>query len=227
VGSLFADLDDEEIVELEIVAMSPPPIPVPPPLPAPALPPPLPGAVEAGRRSRPPTGPIVAGSKAVFTGDLQLFAVSDLLVFLKSSRRTGTLVITSERGIGAIHLRRGMITGSASPHGAKVGDLLLRSGIVSRTQLQSAAVYQRSEGKDRLLGAILVERGMLEESALQKVLVRQIKDALSELVAWTAGRFAFEPDQQAQVESDLELVELDAEEVLLDVLREIDEKNRG
>ena len=45
--------------------------------------------------------------KAVFTGDLQLFAVPDLLDFLESSRRTGTLVITSEEGIGAVYLHQG------------------------------------------------------------------------------------------------------------------------
>jgi tetratricopeptide (TPR) repeat protein len=166
------------------------------------------------------------GPKAVFTGDLQLLAVPDLLEFLKSSRRTGTLVITSERGIGAVHMRDGRITGAASPGSRNMGDLLIEMGRVNEEQLREAAAYQRAEGKEKLLGTILVERGLVDTAALEGALVRQIKGAITELVEWTAGRFAFEPDKQRQRESDDVSVELDTEGVLLDVLRELDERNR-
>jgi hypothetical protein len=168
-----------------------------------------------------------AGQRAVFTGELQLLAVPDLLEFMKSSRRTGTLVITSERGIGAVHMRNGRITGAASPGCPNMGDLLIRSGALSELQLQAAASYQRAEAKEKLLGTILVERGLVTSQALESALVRQIKSAVAELVEWTAGRFAFEPDSVGQRENDGDVnVELDTEGVLLDVLRELDERNR-
>ena len=99
-------------------------------------------------------------------------------------------------------------------------------GRVNAEQLRGAAEYQRAEGKDKLLGTILIERGLVDAEALEGVLVKQIKGAITELVEWTAGRFAFEPDKQRQRDSDDVSVELDTEGVLLDVLRELDERNR-
>ncbi|MBW2537323.1 MAG: tetratricopeptide repeat protein, partial [Deltaproteobacteria bacterium] len=100
-GSLQLDEQEEE-------EKTPPPGVVPR---SPHQPPPIPA--DAKRKSVEP--------KAVFTGDLQLFAVPDLLDFLNSSRRTGTLVITSENGIGAVHLKDGDIAGAASPNSTNVG----------------------------------------------------------------------------------------------------------
>ena len=173
------------------------------------------------------SAPPAARPKAAFNGDLQLFSVPDLLGFLKSSRRTGTLVITSKNGIGAIHLRQGMITGAASPNSANIGDLLFEKGIVSKEKLKAAADFQQSDSPGQLLGAILVRDGLVDRQTLAKVLVEQIKRALFEVVGWTSGRFAFEPDKRSQVENDSEItVELDTEEMLLDVVRQRDEQNR-
>ena len=165
--------------------------------------------------------------KAVFTGDLQLFAVPDLLDFLETSRRTGTLVITSQAGIGAVHLHQGRITGAASPATPNMGDLLLETGAVTGEQLTSAVQNQQDNCPDRLLGAILVEMGIVERAKLEEALVKQVKGALMEMVEWLTGRFAFEPDKRSQEETAAEIeLELDTRSVLLDVLRQVDEQNR-
>jgi tetratricopeptide (TPR) repeat protein len=164
--------------------------------------------------------------KPVFTGDLQLFAVPDLLDFLESSRRTGTLLITTEDGIGAVYLHQGRITGAASPNGANMGDLLMESGAITDEQLQQAVQHQKSDSPNQLLGTIMVELGLVDSAALQEALVKQVKGALLEMVVWTQGRFAFEPDKQEQGGgADLE-IELETRGVLLDVLRQLDEQNR-
>ena len=54
----------------------------------------------------------------------------------------------------------------------------------------------------------------------------QIKGAILEMVGWTSGRFAFEPDKRGQSDESEVEVELDTQQVLLDVLRELDEMNR-
>jgi hypothetical protein len=165
--------------------------------------------------------------KAAFTGSLQMFAVPDLLEFLRSSRRTGTLVITSEAGIGAVHLYRGMLTGAASPNTANLGDILLKRGLLTRERLSAATEDQKADSLGRLLGAILVERGFISTQDLQTALGEQIRSAILEMVAWTFGRFAFEPDKRDQSELDSEIaVQLDTQAVLLDALREFDERQR-
>ncbi len=186
---------------------------------------PRPGPKSAPASAMPSMVPKVQ-PKAVFTGDLQLFAVPDLLDFLESSRRTGTLVITTEDGIGAVDLHQGRITGAASPNGANMGDLLMESGAITEEQLQQAVKHQQSDSPNQLLGTIMVELDLVDHAALREALVKQVKGALLEMVVWTQGRFAFEPDKQEQSgDGDLE-IELDTRGVLLDVLRQLDESNR-
>jgi hypothetical protein len=178
------------------------------------------GEVEIGE-------PAVEASKAVFTGDLQLFAVPDLLDFLNASRRTGTLVITSENGIGAIYLSQGWITGAASPSTKSVGDMLVTKGVISEDQLNGAIESQRTDSPDRLLGSILAEKGLVEKNDLERALIDQVKTALHEIVEWKSGQFAFEPDKRNGSEEVGEIeIQLDTRSVLLDVLREVDEANR-
>jgi tetratricopeptide (TPR) repeat protein len=170
--------------------------------------------------------PAVGGAKVAFSGQLQLLAVPDLLEFLKASRRTGTLMLTSAEGIGAIHLRNGWITSAASPNGTTIGELLVEQGAVEQSQLDEAAVQQQSEQPNRLLGAVLVGQGIVDEGAVTKALRKQVLSALIELVQWQSGDFAFEPDKTVAAENDEIDVEFDTQGMLLDALREIDERAR-
>ncbi|MBW2731253.1 MAG: DUF4388 domain-containing protein [Deltaproteobacteria bacterium] len=164
-------------------------------------------------------------AKAAFTGDLQLLAVPDLLDFLKSSRRTGTLVITSEEGVGAVHLRKGKITGAASPSGRHLGEILKEIGSATEEALAAAADLQKSEFPDSLLGTVLVREGAVEELEVRKALSIQVISVIMEMLDWASGRFAFEPEQDGAEEEDI-AIELDTQGVLLDALREYDEVNR-
>ncbi len=174
----------------------------------------------------PPPATVEPSAKAVFTGTLQLFAVPDLLEFLRSSRRTGTLVVTSEYGIGAVHMSDGRLTGGASPSSTNLGDLLLEQETITEEQLKDAALRQKKESPDHLLGAILVETGV-DRDAVRSAIGKQIHQAILEMISWTDGHFAFEPDRSSTKEFDGEVVvELDTQGVLLEVLRQFDEANR-
>jgi tetratricopeptide (TPR) repeat protein len=204
----------------------------PPPKPAaPMIAAATPGAPTPAPPSTPPPIPADARpakprSKAVFTGSLQLFAVPDLLDFLATSRRTGTLVITSEHGIGAVHMKDGFIAGAAAPNSTNMGDLLLKQEALTEDRLREAVEKQKAEGSNRLLGSILLELGMVEREQLRKALDQQARGALREMVEWTSGRFAFEPDRNGdEAPGEIEL-NLDTRGVLLDVLRAYDEANK-
>ena len=186
----------------------------------------LPSTNEVSSVPPPLPGDVTQKPKPVFTGDLQLLSVPDLLEFLKSSRRTGTLVVTSEHGIGAMHLRQGLLTGAAAPACDNLGSMLVDKGLVTRSQLESAADHQRKEMPDQLLGSILVEQGVVEEGPVKSAIVEQIHLAVIELVGWTSGRFAFEPEKSGDTAEGSIEVELDTQGVLLEVLRRIDEGNR-
>jgi len=52
----------------------------------------------------------------VFSGTLAQFSLPDVLEFLRAGQRTGTLICSSVRGVGAVHLQSGRITGAAAPN---------------------------------------------------------------------------------------------------------------
>ncbi|PID38475.1 MAG: hypothetical protein CSA65_07015 [Proteobacteria bacterium] len=165
-------------------------------------------------------------AKAAFTGDLQLLAVPDLLEFLKSSRRTGTLVVTSESGIGAVNLKGGNITGAAAPGSDNLGDILKRDGIVDEDTLKQAAAQQQADQPEQLLGSILVSQGVVDATQVRKALTQQVQSAIIQMLRWDTGRFAFEPEPPSKTtDEEIEIV-LDTQGVLLDALREFDEQNR-
>ncbi|MBK8480660.1 MAG: DUF4388 domain-containing protein [Proteobacteria bacterium] len=173
-------------------------------------------------------GAAAAVRPAAFTGTLDALGLPELLDFLRVSRRTGTLVISASQGVGAIHLRAGMITGAVSPGSASLGHRLVQRELIAPRQLATARRLQRRECPNELLGVILVRQGVVEAEAVRAVLEEQALATLVELIGWTSGCFAFDPDPQAltprpAVPSDLAL---DTQGLLLDALRLVDEAAR-
>jgi len=165
--------------------------------------------------------------EAAFRGSLDTFTVADLLDFLKVNRRTGTLLLGSDHGMGDVRLFDGKISGASSPRTQQLGDLLVASNLITSEQLQAAMLTQRTTGTDDLLGAMLVQQNMIDQQTLCAVVVRQIESAVSELVCWNKGSFAFEPGRHCHEASRPEpCVQLEVDAVLLEVMRQLDEQNQ-
>jgi hypothetical protein len=165
-------------------------------------------------------------SSAVFAGELQVFALPDLLEFLRSGRRTGTLMCSSTLGLGALRMRDGFITGGASPATPDIGRLLVKEGKLSEAALRSVVVRKQAEQLDPLLGALLVRQGLVDTETVRRALRRQIHMALAELVRWNGGQFAFDPDATVEVPSEID-VTVDPQAALLDIFRAMDEESSG
>jgi hypothetical protein len=161
----------------------------------------------------------------VFSGNLQLFALPDLMEFLRSGQRTGTLLCSSSAGIGAIHLQKGRITGAASPRTKGLKDYLVAMGVVTKSTLDK--VEQNVSGERRLIGGLLVKAGLATPAQVKLALRDQVHDAVKELMSWGAGQFAFDPESTAETSTTDVHVEFDPQEVLLNLFKEIDEKSLG
>jgi hypothetical protein len=161
----------------------------------------------------------------MFSGNLQLFALPDILEFLRSGQRTGTLLCSSTAGIGAIHLRRGRITGAGSPATKGLKDYLIAIGAVSKENIQR--VDQDEPGERPLIGGLLVRLGLVTEGDVRLALRDQIRDAVKELMSWGAGQFAFDPEKVIETAEGDVLVELDPQDVLLNIFKEMDEHSRS
>jgi tetratricopeptide (TPR) repeat protein len=189
--------------------------PAPEPMTAGETPPPLP---LPGRSSQ------FVTTSAVFSGQLGVFALPDVVEFVRSARRTGLLVCSAPRGIATVHFRDGRITGATSPSTPSLRELLLRARKISTVALGALAGGRPADEPDHVLAELLVAEGAIDAAAAEDALRRQAVATLTEVLGWKAGEFAF--SREGEDEPGSAAVEVDAQEVLLDVLRRMDEAKR-
>ena len=102
-------------------------------------------------------------------GTLNTMCVSDLLQFLASGRKTGTLKLGLGSIIKHIYLENGLIVGSISNDPKEyLGQVLLHYGKIEEAQLQTAMEIQRESGGK--LGTILSARGIVSQEDVVEVL---------------------------------------------------------
>ena len=168
-------------------------------------------------------------------GKLEDVQPAEILHFLAMSEKTGKLTFTTGTEEGLIVFRGGKIIYAATSSLRETfGSIALSVGVVTRPDLDAALLIQHRSGEDKRLGEILVERGVLAPSDLQKVLNHQVIQVLREMFGWRRGFFRFrnlELDDFGDVEVDYRdlIVDtpLDARSVALDAARRHDEASRA
>jgi hypothetical protein len=162
----------------------------------------------------------------VFSGQLSVFALPDLLEFLRSTRRTGLLVCSSAAGMGALRFRQGSIVGADSPAVPDVGELLLRAGKISADALEGVEARRPAGQSDHDLGEMLAREGIVDAASVQQALAQGVGLTIRDLVQWKDGDFAFNPEGDGEAPEAQISVELDAQALLLNVFKEMDEAAR-
>lgn len=131
--------------------------------------------------------------------NLKDFDLTQVLKFIASSKKSGTLRINRENAEGLIHFRDGEpYYASSSVQRRTLGERLVERGKVAPAQLQRALEIQRSEQYRRRLGAILVDEEILNSEVLQEFVREQVYDSLFDLYDWMEGDFSFALDEVGQ-----------------------------
>jgi len=155
-------------------------------------------------------------------GALQDVSLADICQLLAMGRKTGCLTMTDRSNFGYIYFQDGrVIYASVLNRPDRLGELLVRNGVITRAQL-SAAMEAQAHQRGARLGEILVRKGALTEADLQKYISLQIEEAVYHLFTWNQGSFHFDPDQRPDEEG-LFLVDIPAESLLLEGARRVDE----
>jgi tetratricopeptide (TPR) repeat protein len=168
------------------------------------------------------------GGASVFSGQLSVFALPDVLEFLRSARRTGLLVCSSTKGMAALRFAAGFISGVGSAPGVPgLGDLLLRARKISTVALRAVSNGEPADRADLVLGERLVKEGLVDAPALQEAVEQQIELTLRELVQWKDGEFAFNHEEAAEPAAPWTAVKVDVQGALLEVFKQMDEASRS
>jgi DNA-binding NarL/FixJ family response regulator len=168
------------------------------------------------------------------SGSLEDVSVADVMQFIHLGRRTGTLVLSSGTDSAMVGFHGGKLVSARRPGRAKLGDLLVSSGVLTRDELETALAEETQGAGRRSLGQVLLAHGVVEGEALRRVVVEQIERTISEVVAWTRGSFEFVLDDLTPVD-DVALhpgdvapdADLDTQMVLLEAARLLDERRGG
>lgn len=142
-----------------------------------------------------------SGKTMELEGNLGAFRLNDILQFLTLGRMTGTLSLNDDGRIVNLSIKEGCLVGTTSPdRQLRVGHHLVYTGQITRKDLEETLAAQRVTGQGKMLGELLVERKLVNEQQLARVLELQLKEQLWELFSWTEGSFKFEHGVTVEME---------------------------
>lgn len=162
----------------------------------------------------------------IFSGELKAFSMPDLLEFLRNGQRTGSLLCSSVHGVGAIELEDGFISSAVVPDVDNIGSLLLASGKVTKRELIEAVEAQEKDISGMKIGAILVERGIVDAQSIKDAIIEQTFSAVRVMLGWENGRFVFTPNNSSRAFRSGLKIRVDSQYLLMELFRQLDEANR-
>ncbi len=154
-------------------------------------------------------------------GSLREASLPDVLQLLSMGQKTGCLSVADRNNFGYVYFDRGFITyASIVNRRDRLGDILVKGGLITPEQLQ-ASIERQSHERDKRLGELLVAMSSISRPDLERYMRVQIEEAVYYLFTWMSGSFSFEPDVQPE-EQDF-LVRITPESLLLEGARRVDE----
>ena len=160
-------------------------------------------------------------------GPLRELGIHDVFQLLDLSRKTGTLMVTSELrdNDGTVLFRRGRVASArirSNPH--RLGEMLMRSGKVTEGDINRARAAQVERGDTRRMGEILLEIGAITSKELERQVRLQIEAVVFELMSWREGFFRFE--EGPMNDDGPTMLQISIESLLMEGARRIDEWSR-
>jgi CheY-like chemotaxis protein len=127
----------------------------------------------------------------VIKGDVEVLGISNLLQMLSVNRCKGYLTIHAENQKKVIRfLDEGIRLVAGARRTNPLGEILMRTGRISREQLDELLAEQRRTGVQ--LGEMVTSRGILEPGVIQSALREQVAEEIYDLFTWTGATFDFE-----------------------------------
>ncbi len=156
-------------------------------------------------------------------GSLASMPLTDLLQWLSTARKSGTLSVTRNRVAKRIILREGLVIACSSDDPPELlGHFLVSHGKITEDTLRLALSRQR-ESREHL-GKILVDMKAITGDDLIRHLAAKAEETIFSLFDWEEAEFRF--DENEAPDPNIFPVSLKVEEILLRGLKRFDEMKR-
>jgi len=143
-------------------------------------------------------GPVMPRDRdLVLSCDVRAFPLADLLSLVHRAGKSGYLLFEFQDAEKAVYLSRGEVVFAESNLRAdRLGDCLLRAGLIDQDQLELAESQYRPDSR---FGKVVVEHGILTPRDLWSGVKSQVEEIVRSLFSYTAGWIHFwegeiEPD---------------------------------
>ena len=125
----------------------------------------------------------------VLCADVRAFSLADVLQLVHTSGKSGYLLFEHAHCAKSVYLHAGeVVFASSNQRIDRLGESLLRAGVISGPDLAAASEAYRPPGQ---FGRFLVERSLLSPRELWDGVKRQVEDIVRSLFAFGAGQVLF------------------------------------
>jgi DNA-binding response OmpR family regulator len=159
----------------------------------------------------------------VLYGDISSVPIGEILQVLQMQRQTGTLEVSDGKMEVSIALRDGLVDMAQARKAAPeflLGRYFLDLGVVDARQLSSAV--QEAAAAKALLGNVLVQKRLVNESQLRTALIRQTSETIYEVLRWQRGWFLLRRDVRSAV-AEAAALALPVASIVMEGFRRVDE----
>lgn len=125
-------------------------------------------------------------------GDLASFGLAEIFQFLSVNQSSGTLTVSDGENRRTLMFRSGVLTPAdeAQSYVPRLGDFLMKRGVITGAQLEQALATQSERGAGRL-GEILVDTGIVTDAQIQAAVREKLEEEIYDLFLWKNAFFEF------------------------------------
>jgi hypothetical protein len=134
------------------------------------------------------------------------FSVDEVFQFLAYHRKTGTVRVALRDETVELDLRQGRVVDARSdnaPSGDRVGELLVRRGLISTERLE--ACLSDAKGSKKRFGRWLVHQGVVQADSIKAILEVQLKRMLHRILKAQRAPVDFRPRENPYGKPDYSL----------------------
>ncbi|MDP9190548.1 MAG: DUF4388 domain-containing protein [Acidobacteriota bacterium] len=157
---------------------------------------------------------------AVLQGDATAFRLPEVLTFLSTTRKSGTLTLASDGKEADLFFQGGALVyaGSNQEH-LRLGTILLRKKKITREQRDRIDTTMQSNGGQ--FGQLCVQSGVMTDAELRDSLKVQVSEIVYDAYVWEGGTFAF--TQETVLPTHAVTISIDLGNLIMEGARRIEE----
>jgi hypothetical protein len=155
------------------------------------------------------------------SGQLSQTPLTDVVSILRLQKANGTLTCKTQNMEKALYVQEGrIIFATSKDERDRLGEIMVREGKITRTQLEGALRTHRASAGVRKIGAIFVESGYVTPKELFNGLKVQVRSIIHSLFLLRDGKYHFEE----KLPPDVIALPINMEDVLRDVIQQMKEE---